>query len=151
MPRVLFCKSSTMFQSPEWTSRRVLSWDGGGRGRGGTGRGKWESACYCWLQELFETVRNVGRGDDAVCTQNSPRIAVDNIHAWRSPHPRPERVETPRRGSGEVPPKFPAVAKVSMAGREQSRRDGSSFLRKELRTKECCQRSWAARKPQRVI
>lgn len=32
LPRVLFCKSSKMFQSPEWTSRRVLSWDEGWEG-----------------------------------------------------------------------------------------------------------------------
>lgn len=68
--------------------------------------------CLLQLQKLFATVRNVGRGD---CSWHPelPRIAV-NIHAWRSPHPRPGRVETPRRGSGEVQQKFPAVAKYRL-------------------------------------
>ena len=40
-----------------------------------------------------------------------PRIAVRDIHACRGPHPSLESVETPRRRSGEVQQKFPAVAK----------------------------------------
>lgn len=43
--------------------------------------------------------------------QELPRIAVRDIHACKGPHPSLERVETPRRRSGEVQQKFPAVAK----------------------------------------
>lgn len=50
MPSVFFCKSSKMFQSPEWSSSWVLSWVKGG-GERETG------ICYC-LQKPFATVRN---------------------------------------------------------------------------------------------
>lgn len=110
LPRVLFCKSSKMFPSPEWTSRRVLSWDCGG------GRYGEREMGICLLLLAAEAVRDREKCRKEGCSLHPelPRIAVNNIHAWRSPHPRPERVETPRRGSGEVPQKFPAVAKCRL-------------------------------------
>lgn len=48
-----------------------------------------------------------------------PRIAVHDIRAWRHPHPRLERVGTPRRGPGEVQQKFPAVAKCGWPNRNK--------------------------------
>lgn len=54
------------------------------------------------------------------------QIAVHDKHS-RSPHQRPERVETPRRRSGGALQKFPAVAKCRWLDRNKVLEMGVRF------------------------
>lgn len=93
LPSALFCRSSKMFQFPERTSSWVLGWGEGARLLSAEAAGDREKC---------------RRGGMQFAPRAPPNRSSD-IHAWRSPQPRPQRTERPAAGWGKCSQSFPRV------------------------------------------